>query len=283
MRGLDLYRKAGDNAGAAIMSRSMGLVFENQGRLGPAVGALQDAVKSFRDLGDRSSTMAESLSELAGALARVGRGTESPKLLDEAQSLARGLKNDSLLADVLNNQGDTFFFQGDLKAAKGSYDQALRLAAHAADKDALLVSKLNLAQVAVADGHSRAAVGDLRSLAQQADSQGRRYVSVAASVVLADALIKNKDYSSARQELQRSLGRSEKLGLRLETARIHYLMGAALRLSGNTADATAQYREALRLLDEIRKEPGAEHVAERYDLKPIYAEATQFANSQSAK
>jgi hypothetical protein len=33
----------------------------------------------------------------------------------------------------------------------------------------------------------------------------------------------------------------------------------------------------VRLLDEIGKEPGAEHILERYDLKPIYAEATKFA------
>ena len=69
------------------------------------------------------------------------------------------------------------------------------------------------------------AVGDLRSLAQQADSQGRKYISVVSSVLLAEAMIKNKDYAAARQELQRSLGRSEKLGLRLENARIHYLLG----------------------------------------------------------
>jgi len=32
-----------------------------------------------------------------------------------------------------------------------------------------------------------------------------------------------------------------------------------------------------RLLDDIRKEQGAEHIGERSDLKPLYAEATQFA------
>jgi serine/threonine protein kinase/tetratricopeptide (TPR) repeat protein len=277
MRGLDLYRKAGDNQGAAIVSHSMGLVFEYQGRLGPAVGALQDAVKAFRDLGDRSSNLAEALSGLGDALARAGRGAESSALLDEAQGLARGLKNDALLANVLNSQGDVSFYQGDFKAAKSSYEQAQRLASHIADKDLLLNSRLNLAKVAVADGHGRAAVADLRSLTQQADTQGRKYISVAASVLLGEATIKNNDYAAGRQELQRTLGRSEKLGLRLENARIHYLLGSALRHSGNASEATAQYREAAQLLDAIRKEPGAEHVTDRFDLKTIYAEATQFA------
>jgi len=51
MRGLDIYRKAGDNLGAARVAHSIGLVFGYQGRLGSAVGALQDSVKVFRDLG----------------------------------------------------------------------------------------------------------------------------------------------------------------------------------------------------------------------------------------
>ena len=274
MRGLEIYRKSGNNAGAAKTSHSMGLVFEYQGRLGPAIGALQDSVKAFRDLGDRSSTMAQGLSDLAEALARAGRGNEAAKLLDEDEGLARGLKNDALLAGVLNERGDAYFYQGDLKSAAGSYEQALRLASHAADKDVLLSAKMNLAKVEVADGRSRTAVNDLRTLAQQADSQGRKYISVASSVLLGEAMIRNKEYAAARQELQRNLGRAERLGLRLEVARVHYLLGEALRLSGNASESASQYRGAGRGLDEIRKEPGAEHITERYDLKPIFAAAT---------
>jgi len=276
LRGLDLYRKGGDNQGAAVVSHSLGLVFAYQGRLGPAVGALQDAVKAFRDQGDRSSRMARALNDLGGVLAQAGRGGESAKLLDEAQGLARGLKNDSLAASVLNHQGDASFYQGDVKTAKDLYQQAVHLAAHTSEKDVLLTSKLDLAKVSIAEGHPQAAVSDLRTLGQQADAMGAKYLSVDCSVLLAEALIKTKDYAHARQELQRTLSKSEKLGLRLENARIHYLLGTAIRLSGSASEAKAQYSAALRLLDEIGKEPGGEYVVERSDLKLVYAEATQF-------
>ena len=269
MRGLDLYRKSGDSLSAAKMSHSMALVFEYQGRIGPAVSILQDAVKAFQDAGDRSSNMAEALADLAGALAEAGRGAESGKLTDEALGLARGLKNDSLTAGALQSQGDASFYQGDLKSAKNSYEQASRLAAHSADKDGVLNARLDLGRLAVFDGSARAAVGDLRVLAQQADREGRRYVSVAASALLAQALIENKDYSGAKQELQRVLGRSEKLGLRLEDMRIRYLLGTALRRSGNNADAATQFAESARMLSELSKEQGSERLAERYDLKSI--------------
>ncbi len=272
MRGLDLYHKSGDNLSAAKMSHSTGLVFEYQGRLGPAVSVLQDAVKAFRDSGDRSSNMGQALADLASAMAEAGRGAETPKLTDEALAMARGLKNDSLVASVLNGQGDAYFYQGDLKSAKTVYERAARLAAHASDQDGLLTSKLNAERVAVSDGHARSVIGDLRALGQQADTHGRKYISVATSTLLAQALIDNKDYSAARLDLQRLLGRTEKLGLRIEDAKIHYLLGTAIARSGSPAEATAQYQEASRVLDEISKEQGSEHLADRYDLKPIYAE-----------
>jgi len=275
MRGLDLYRKSGNNLGAAIMSDSLGLVFGYQGRLGPAVGALQDSVKTFRDLGDRSSSMAQALSDLSGALAKAGRGAEATKLLEEAQGLVRSLNNDALMAAVLTSEGDVHFYQGELSAASASYQQAQRLGARA-DKDVLLTAKMNLARITIASGHAAGAIGDLRSLSQQADAAGRKYISITCSVLMAEAMVKSKDYAHARTELQRSLGGSEKMGLRLENAKIHSLLGTSLRLTGNAEEAKSQYREALTLLDEIRKEQGAEHALDRFDLKPIYAEATQY-------
>jgi hypothetical protein len=42
--------------------------------------------------------------------------------------------------------------------------------------------------------------------------------------------------------------------------------------SGNSSEASAQFAEAGRLLDEISKEQGSEHLQDRYDLKPVYTE-----------
>lgn len=281
MHGLDLYRKSDDNQGAAAVSHSMGLVFEYQGRAGAAVSALQDSVNALHKVGDRSSNMVQSLTDLASALAKSGRGADSPKLLDEADEIASTLKNEALLAGVANSRGDTAYYQGDLKSARSAYEQSVRVASHAADKDVLLRAKLNVARVSLDDGHATVAINDLRALMRQAEAQGRKYESVMASVLLADGLIKTRSYPAARQELLRTLGTSEKLGLRLETARIHYLLGTALRLAGNASDAQAQFRQAAGLFDGLRKEQGSERLPDRYDLKPIYSENAPFASSAS--
>ncbi len=93
-------------------------------------------------------------------------------------------------------------------------------------------------------------------------------------------MVNIKDYPHARQELDRALGTSEKLGLRLQTARIHYLLGETMRLGGNAVDAPAQYQQALAMLDQIKNDPGAEHVLERTDLKSIYDDSARWSQQK---
>ena len=98
---------------------------------------------------------------------------------------------------------------------------------------------------------------------------------------MAEAMINAKDYAHARQQLEETLGKTERLGLRAESATTHYLLGTTLRSSGNANEAASHYREAVRLLDEIKKEAGAEKLLERTDLKSMYEESTHLA--QAAK
>jgi tetratricopeptide (TPR) repeat protein len=240
---------------------------------------MQDAVKNYQASGDKGRDLISSLNTLADTLALAGRGDESAKPLADAQELARDQKNAGIESTVANGQGDVAFYRGDLKAARSAYEQSLRLANQAKDRTPILSARLNLNRVSIAEGRSQTALSDLRSVIQEADRLNLKYLSVEASVELAHALVATKDYSHARQELDRALGRSEKLGSRLETARIHYLMGEALRLTGDTSEASRQYQLALRLFDTLKKEQGAERLFDRSDLKAIYAEANQWVST----
>jgi len=44
-------------------------------------------------------------------------------------------------------------------------------------------------------------------------------------------------------------------------------------LSGNAGEASSHYRQVISQLDELKKEPGAEKLLERSDLKAMYEEA----------
>ncbi len=273
MNALDVARKANDARDAANVSGSIGKVLMYQGRLGAAVSAMQDSVNGFRSTNNQSFELADSLNSLAETLALAGRGDESGKPLDEATKLAGELKTENVRSQLLNTRGDTSYYRGDLKSARGAYEQAAVAASKTKDRQNILIAKMNLARVAIADGRSQSAISELRAAIQQADTLHLKYYWLRSRVDLADAMIKSKDYLHARQELENALGSSEKLGLRLETARIHYFLGDTLRLGGNADDAPHQYQLGRDILEELKKDPGAEHLLERSDLSSMYAEA----------
>jgi len=279
MRALGLRRSMDDSRGAAIESYSMGTLFDYQGRFGAAISSKQDALKTFRDLKDRTFWMAEILGGHAEALTLAGRGEESQPDLTEALSLSGELKNDGLVAQTLAFQGDVSYYRGDMKSALSYYQGALKAAARAKEPDKVLIAKADLTHVDIAEGHTAMAISNLRSLARQAEDQGFAYMAVECAIYMAEARVRTHDDSHARKELERALLRADKLGLKPLSARAHYLLAATLRASGKQAEAQQHYRDALQLFDAMRKEPGADKILQRSDFKSIYDESSHWSRA----
>lgn len=280
MNALDISRKSNDLKSSAGVSQSIGHILIYQGRLGAAVSAMQDSVNGFRTTNNRSFELADSLNDLADTLALAGRGEEASKPLEEATALANELKNESVRSELLNTRGDVAFYRGDYKAAGTAYAQASATAAKNKDREKALIAKTNLARVAIAEGRSSSAISDLRSAIQEANAIRLKYYWLRSSIDLGEALIKIKDYSHARQQLDSALSTSEKLGLRLESARVHDLMGTAMQAAGNLSEASRQHELASAILIELQKDPGAEHLMDRSDLRSLNGRA---AHSAAAK
>jgi len=281
LRALDLRRAASDKLGAARESDSLGILFAYQGRFGAALKAREEAMKGFRELQDRSYWMAETLGGYGNALAQVGRFDEAGKHLDQALSLARELKNAPLSAEIIAWQGDNFSYKGDSKSAKSLYLQAEQIASKSSDRDLQIALQLKLADLSVAKGGSRSSIAGLQALADQAAGAGLKYMSIEASLSAAEALIKTKGYAQARQVLGNLLASSENLGAQPLLAKGHLLLGTVLRMSGNAGDATREYREAIQVLDEMRKDAGDKFVG-RADVKAMWAEATHWAGKSKS-
>lgn len=270
LRALELFRTSGDKRGAAIQSYSMGTIFEFQGRYGAALKSKEEALQTFRELQDRSFWMAEILSGYGNSLSQVGRYDEGQKNLTEAMTLARELQNKTLVVQILNFQGDTFYYRGDNKSAADLFSQALAASSSSVEKDAALLSKLNSAKCVVEEKRSQAAIAPLRALIQQADAVGLKHISTGAELALAEALLNAHQYPAARKELEASLRTSEKLGLQALLARSHYLLGRTLELSGSgSAEAAPHYAAARRILETIRQESGSDSILKRWDLSSI--------------
>ena len=275
-RALELFRSIGDKRSAAMQSYGMGLVFGYQGRYGAAVKAKEEALKTFREVQDRTEWMTEILSGYGAALAEAGRVEEAKKPLDEGLALARELNLNGYTAQALNFQGDGFYYRGDFKSARALYEQALQFSVRSKERDSVWLSNFNLAKITLKQGRTDEAATAFRKLAVEADGLGLKYPSVQASVFLADALVQKKDYEHARQELERIIPVAEKLELRSILAQDHYLLGTLLRLSGHGSEAASHYRDALRYLDQIRQDTGADAVLQRSDLNTISTESNRW-------
>jgi tetratricopeptide (TPR) repeat protein len=225
--------------------------------------------------------MAEIRGGYAQALILAGRGDESKSYLDDALNLARELKNEGMVSQTLAFQGNAAYYRGDPKAAQALYQQALQAATLSKEPEKILLAKIDLAKVAIQEGQAQQAIATLRPLLQQAESLGLKYTQVESSVAMAEAMIKVKDNTHARQELERALLQADKLGLKPLSAQAHYLLAGIFQASGDQVEAQQQYQQAHQLIDTMKSDPGADKILQRSDLKTMYAEATR--GSQSTK
>ena len=283
MRALEFSRKAGDAHQTALVSHQMGLVFAYQGRFGAAVKSIQEAVTAFRAQGEHGRDMASFLNDLAETLARAGKGNEAIPPLKEAEEIAGALKNGALRATIENTKGDVAFYRGDKHAAGQLYQSALRLALPSKDHEAITSSKLNLARVAISQGKQKEALNMLRPLLLPSAGTSGAYLSLQSSIALAEAEVGMKDYAQAERDLEQNLTRTEKAGMRLDSARVYYLLGTSTRLSSSADRATGPYRAALRMLNLVRYDPGAEDILKRADVREMYDESNRWMGDTSAK
>jgi tetratricopeptide (TPR) repeat protein len=277
LKALELFRSSGDKSGAAIQSYSMGTIFEYQGRYGAALKSKEEALTAFRDLHDRGFWMAEILSGYGHSLSQVGRYDDAQKNLAEAQTLALELQNKTLIAQILDFQGDSFFYRGDIKSAADVFSKAIVAASSGTEKEVVLQSKLNSAKCVVQEKRSPAPIAALKALAQEADALGLKYLSTQATLALGEALLNAHQYAAARKELVTSLNTSEKLGLQALLARSHYLLARTLELagSGGAAEAVPHYAAARRMIEAIRQESGSDGILKREDLGSISSPSLQ--------
>ena len=252
-----------------MASYGMGVLLEHQGRYGAAMDATAEAVKTFRDLEERSYLLAEGLSGHGAALSLAGQADEADKSLAEAQKLARELKNEAVTIQTLNFQGDSAYYRGDLRAARGLYEQALEASKRIQNPFLILRSSLNLAKAAVEEGQSAAALPELKKLIPEADRLGVKPLSAEAKLYQGVALNATKKAADARVTLDEALVTAERLGARALLARIHHAIGESLRLSGKESEAESHYAKARQQLEEIRKDARTDAVLARHDLREL--------------
>ena len=98
---------------------------------------------------------------------------------------------------------------------------------------------------------------------------------------MAEAMLRGHDNARAQEELRRALLRADKIGLKPLSAKAIFCWAPRSMRRAKRPEAQQEFRTTLQLLDDMRKDPGADKILERVDFKTIYDEAT--SDSQAAK
>ena len=275
LKALEIHRASGDRVGIALNSSGVGALYASQGKYGSALSALQEAVSEYEQAKDQTWENAEAMGRYGKALSEVGRWDEGRKYLDNAVKLATDVKNDGIIAEVLNFQGDSYFYAGDYSSARQQYEKAMQMAIKAKNREVLTQSKFDLARLDVMQNRAVSAIPALKKLVEETDAVGLRALSVQSSLYLAKALLDTGKPQDAQAELDRAMNRAEKLGLLVEQAQAHFLLAQSYNRTGRTNQYAPQYQEAVRILESISKEPGVGRLLDRSDLKDVYQQSVK--------
>jgi tetratricopeptide (TPR) repeat protein len=277
VKGIDNATQAGDEDQVALVSTSLGELYATQGQYGQALKSYDAAIKGFQAANDHTYLMGTALAGYGRVLSMVGRAAEGQPKLQEAVKLLTDVNNNEHLAEALNWLGDSYMYAGKFDDARQQYKKAAETADRAKSREQSALSRFGLARLDILQGHGAAAIPVLRKLGQETDALGLKALSVQASLYLARAELAANKPQLADQELARALNRADKLGLIIEKAQAHYLMGALATVTNKEKQLGSEYRDTVNTLETISKQPGMEHLLDREDLKGMYQDALKSA------
>ncbi len=125
-KGVELARRAGDQAGTADGLNILGVLADEQGDHETALSYHQECLRIRRSCGDEWGT-AGSLNNLAGIAHRTGDLAEARRCYDESQALYRRLGDRATAANVLSNLGAVAYQQRDYTTARSCFEQSLSI------------------------------------------------------------------------------------------------------------------------------------------------------------
>ena len=230
-----------DPNGEAMMRTDLASLYYLRGDLTQSAEMLQQAVKKFKQVGNRDG-VATALSNFADARLSQGKLMEAKKLLEEsipeyqavddkegvalnldslgdiwrqngeldkadmdyrqAEVIARKIEDKNAIAYVLSGMGDVALDRGDLPLARKRYEEAFALRSQAGEKQNTAESRVSLAKLAIEEGHAPDAEASVRACVEQFQKEQQADDELSARIVLIDALLAQAKLSEAQKEME---------------------------------------------------------------------------------
>ena len=210
----------------------------------------ETAMALYREIGDPRA-LAHAQSTVGSALMALGRVTDAIAILKEALVTEREFGSPGATADVLRNLAGACKQGGDFAAARGYYAEAHPLLEAADEKGNLAFLKLDLAELALAEGDPELALRHgTETLAVAGDVNLNQRCVIYALTSVSASLIALGRYDEGEDCARKAIGfaREQQLGVLAAYALQNLAMAAALRAQSDARIAPSEYEKAARIL-----------------------------------
>ena len=196
---LAIYRSLGNKANIGAISGNLGNLLRKLGDLPGAQSRFDEAIALEREIGDQY-TLTEWLEGMAELLLARGNPAGARKFLEQTDAIVREIGNNERKAAISVTWGRLLAAQDDLVGAKTKFDQALKVHTEMDAKKEAAVDRLELAEVALEQGHPELVAEPCRAAEEFFRSQKDPDDEARARSIVAKALLAQGKSIEARKE-----------------------------------------------------------------------------------
>jgi len=195
------FRQVGNPDGVATALANLGGANLSRGNLSEARKLLEESIPGYQAVEDKSG-VALSLNNLGDLAHQLGNLQAAETTYHQAEATAQEIDDKNAIAYVLSGMGDVFTDRGDLARGRKAYEESLALRDRAGEKQAAAETQVALARLDIEEGHAAEAEAAMRKCKEQFHREQASDDELAASTMLAQALLTEGKLGEAKKEIE---------------------------------------------------------------------------------
>ena len=210
------FKQVGNRDGVATALSNFADARLSQGDLMQAKELLEESIPEYQAVDDKEGVVLN-LDSLGDIWREKGELDKADKSYRQAEVIARKIGDKNAIAYVLSGMGDVALDRGDLPLARKRYEEALALRNRAGEKQSAAESRVSLAALAIEEGHSSDAEASVRECKVQFHREQQADDELSASIALINALLAQ----GKQGEAQKEMGAAQQLGNATQNRFLH--------------------------------------------------------------
>jgi serine/threonine protein kinase/tetratricopeptide (TPR) repeat protein len=243
---LGIAREIDDRLMIAETLNNVGVVKVLQGQLREGANDFQQSIAILRDLGDIDS-VAQALDSLGGVQLLRGDVGQAIATFNEELADFRKAGDGQATAYALGSLGQALAMSGDLKNAEQNLNQALTMTRESGEKHFIAQNLVSLGRVHVFEAKTQEARKEFDEALSIQDQMGEKYTQEETRLNMAELEIADSHYDQAASLARRALNEAHNEHMRDEQLYAHSMLARILSRQHRVREARAELSDAQRL------------------------------------